>query len=78
MFKALLWLLIGLTIIAAVYYTGVGLMHLYRALVREDDYDEAAELTAARKALQEETDRYEHLHMGSKKRNHSSHQRRRS
>lgn len=61
MVKALIWLVVGLIIVAAIYYAGLGLVKLFRALVREDDLDEAAELRRERRALEAENDRTEDL-----------------
>lgn len=61
MVKGILFLITALIIIAAIYFAGLGLVKLFRALVREDDLDEAAELRIERRALAEENDRTEDL-----------------
>jgi hypothetical protein len=61
MLKGLLWLVIAIIVIAAIYYTVLGLIKMVRAFIREDDLDEAAELRAEREALQAENDRFEDM-----------------
>lgn len=61
MVKALIWLLVAAVVIAILYFAIMGAIKAVRALVREDDLDEAAELRSERRALAEENDRTEDL-----------------
>ena len=70
--KAIIWVMAFLAIAAAFWIVWLGILKTYRAMMRESELDEAAELTHAKRELQAEIDRFNATEFKTKRRSRSN------